>query len=172
MIKILIADDHALFRDGLSMRLKQLVKDAEVVESTDFEGTFKILDNDKFDLLLLDLGMPDTMPWEEAFLLAREKFQGARMAVISASENTRDIKKAMELGAIGYIPKGSDSKILTAALHLILDGGMYLPPEIFNNSKPGAETGIQSLRVRTPHRPPDGGIKTDSRRQVQQADCL
>jgi len=138
-MKILIADDHSLFRDGLRMHLKQLFDEIEVMETQDFAGTFKALDKNKFDLLILDLDMPDAMPWEEAFALAKQKAEGARMAVISASDNNRDIKKAMDLGAIGYIPKRSDPKILSAALKLILDGGIYLPPEILNNPKTSAE---------------------------------
>ena len=55
----------------------------------------------------------------------------ARFAVISASEDTRDIKKALEKGAVGYIPKRMDTKVLNSALRLILDGGHYVPPSLF-----------------------------------------
>lgn len=140
-MKILIADDHSLFRDGLNMRLKQLVKNAEIIETGDFMDSFRILEENKFDLLILDLDMPDSMPWDEAIKLAIEKAHGAKIAIVSASDNYRDIKKAMDLGVSGYIPKRSDPKILSAALNLIIDGGVYLPPAILDKSRSVSELG-------------------------------
>ncbi|MDR1026294.1 MAG: response regulator transcription factor [Lactobacillus sp.] len=134
-MKVLIADDHALFRDGLTMRLKQIDSDINVLSAENFKGALRILDKETdFDLIILDLDMPD-MGWEEAFDLVKEKAGKSRIAILSASENNRDIKKAMEKGAAGYITKRSDPKILTSALNLMLDGSVYLPPEILDKSK-------------------------------------
>lgn len=129
-MKVLIADDHALFRDGLSMQLEKLKSDSVVFQAGSFSQALKILnDEKKLDLIIVDLDMPD-MGWEEGLAAIRQHAGGARYVIISASENPRDIRKSLEAGACGYLPKRSDPKILTRALQLVLDGGTYLPPSV------------------------------------------
>lgn len=141
-MKVLIADDHALFRDGLSMNLEQIDPDTVVFQAGSFSQALKIIDDEKkLDLVIVDLDMPD-MPWEEGIGELRKKANGARFVVISATEDSKSIRRAMENGVSGYIPKRSDSKIMTGALKLVLDGGTYLPPSILDsgsssNSQPG-----------------------------------
>ena len=84
-------------------------------------------------MVILDLDMPD-MKWEDGLSEIRQKANGARYVVVSASENPRDIRKSLEQGVSGYIPKRSEPKILNSALQLILDGGTYLPPSVLDPS--------------------------------------
>ena len=129
-MKILIADDHALFRDGLGMRLEQLYPNIIILQASNYSQTLKILDEDKqIDLIILDLDMPD-MSWETGFSAIKQKAKDARFVIVSASEDVRNIRKTLGEGACGYIPKRSDPKILSRALQLILDGVTYLPPEL------------------------------------------
>ncbi len=129
-MKVLIADDHALFRDGLGMHLEQLYPNMIILQASNFGQALKILEEDnQIDLIVLDLDMPD-MSWEAGIAAIRQKAKEARFVVISASEDIRNIRKALNDGASGYIPKRSDPKILSRALQLILDGGTYLPPEL------------------------------------------
>ena len=129
-MKVLIADDHALFRDGLSMQLEKLNADSVVFQAGSFSQALKILsDEKKLDLIIVDLDMPD-MGWEEGLAAIRQHAGGARYVIISASENPRDIRKSLDAGASGYIPKRSEPKILASALQLVLDGGTYLPPSV------------------------------------------
>ena len=129
-MKVLIADDHALFRDGLGMHLEQLYPNMIILQASNFGQALKILEEDnQIDLIVLDLDMPD-MSWEAGIAAIRQKAKEARFVVISASEDVRSIRKALNDGASGYIPKRSDPKILSRALQLILDGGTYLPPEL------------------------------------------
>ena len=129
-MKILIADDHALFRDGLMMQLEQLSPHVVILQSGNYSQTIKILEKETdFDLIILDLDMPD-MDWEEGFKDVREKAANTRIMIISASDEVRYIRKALEAGACGYIPKRSNTKILANALQLVLDGGTYIPPEL------------------------------------------
>ena len=136
-MKILIADDHALFRDGLSMHLEQIAPQAVISQAGYFSQAAKILEAEpKIDLIIIDLDMPD-MKWEEGLAQLKAKAPGARFIVISASEDNRNIKKALEQGISGYIPKRSETKVLTSALKLILDGGTYLPPSIIEHANAG-----------------------------------
>ena len=135
-MKILIADDHALFRDGLGMRLEQLYPNMIILQASNFGQVLKILEEDKqINLIILDLDMPD-MLWETGLAAIRQKAKDARFVVVSASEDIRNIRKALNEGACGYIPKRSDPKILSRALQLILDGGTYLPPELLSATTP------------------------------------
>lgn len=61
-----------------------------------------------------------------------------RFVVVSASEDVRNIRKVLESGVCGYIPKRSDPKILNSALQLVLDGGTYIPPALIESGGAGA----------------------------------
>lgn len=148
-MKILIADDHALFRDGLSMQLEKLQSDSVVFQAGSFSQALKILaDEKKLDLIIVDLDMPD-MDWEAGLAAIRQNSGGARYVIISASENPRDIRKSLEGGASGYIPKRTDPKILAGALQLVLDGGIYLPPSVLepNPALSGSEKKSATISV-------------------------
>lgn len=135
-MKVLVADDHALFRDGLSIHLEQIDPHAIIFQAGTFSQAMKIIDDEnKLDLVIVDLDMPD-MAWEEALQNLKEKAGDAtRFVIISASEDSRSIRKALEYGISGYITKRSDTKVLIGALKLILDGGTYLPPALLDNNK-------------------------------------
>ena len=156
-MKVLIADDHALFRDGLSMQLEKLKSDLVVFQAGSFSHALKILsDEKKLDLIIIDLDMPD-MGWEEGLSAIREHANGAKYVIISASENPRDIRKSLEAGACGYIPKRSEPKILAGALQLVLDGGTYLPPSVLEpnpaisgSEKRSATASVSNGKILTP----------------------
>lgn len=133
-MKVLIADDHALFRDGLGMRLEQIDPGAIILQASGFSQVLKILEEEKkIDLIILDLDMPD-MSWEEGLAEIRKKAENSRFVVISASEDVRNIRRVLESGVCGYIPKRSDPKILNSALQLVLDGGTYIPPAVIESN--------------------------------------
>ena len=137
-MKVLIADDHALFRDGLSMRLEQIDPKSVIFQAANFTQALKIVNDDKkLDLVILDLDMPD-MHWEAGVEEIKKKSDGARFVVISASEDARCIRYTFDAGVSGYFPKRSDPKILNSALQLILDGGTYFPTSILENNNSSA----------------------------------
>ena len=77
-MKVLIADDHALFRDGLSLHLEQIDPQAVIFQAGNFSQAMKIIDDEKkLDLIIIDLDMPD-MDWEEALKEIKEKTDGGR----------------------------------------------------------------------------------------------
>lgn len=103
-MKILIADDHALFRDGLSMHLEQIAPDAVISQAGNFSQALKILDAEpKIDLIIIDLDMPD-MKWEEGLSQLKSKAPDSRFVVISASEDSRNIKKLLSSASAAICP--------------------------------------------------------------------
>ena len=133
-MKILIADDHALFRDGLAMRLEQINPEIVLHQAPSFSQAVKILDKENnIDIIIVDLDMPD-MRWEDGVEELKKKAPNASMIIISASEDIRNIRKILATGIKGYIPKRSDPKIMYNALKLILEGGTYIPPALIESS--------------------------------------
>lgn len=151
-MKILIADDHALFRDGLALRLEQIVPDAAISQASGYSQVFKILKSDnKFDILVLDVEMQD-MPWLESLRQIREISPQTKIVVVSATEDSRTIRTILSTGVKGYIPKRSEIKVFNNAFKLISDGGTYVPPTVIDNSPinniSGRNTGIKLLTTR------------------------
>ena len=129
-MKILIIDDHALIREALRGVLKELKADATVSEAGDWRNASRqIEENRGFDLILLDLNLPDR---DGADILAelRERYPAGSVVVLSARHDRESVAKALELGALGFIPKSSDREVMLSAFNLIFSGGMYIPPEI------------------------------------------
>lgn len=128
-MRVLIADDHALFRDALGRLVEELDFSASVVQVSSYAQALKVLKNEpSFDMVIFDLEMQDLVSWERGIDEIKNAAGGARLVVVSAIENPRNIRNVLERGANGYISKRSESKILLNALKLILDGGTYIPP--------------------------------------------
>lgn len=127
-MKILLADDHDLFRDGLSCILVKLDTDNLcLLESQDYKSTVsQMLVHDDLDLVLLDLNMPGMHGMQSLRELIRQ-FPTQPIVVLTASSRSSDIETSLQLGAAGFIPKASPTEVLLSALKLILKGGIYAP---------------------------------------------
>ena len=129
-MRILIGDDHVLFREGLRRLLEQLKEGSDFVEASNFDEMLDLCGSeDKFDLILTDLRMPG-WPGFSGIQALREKQPEAKVVVVSASEAHHDVRDALEHGSAGYIPKSSSVKIMLSALDLIFSGGVYVPPTV------------------------------------------
>lgn len=127
-MKLLIVDDHAILREGLAAMLRQIGPDTEVLlASGSAEGLRMAEMHEDLDAVFLDLEMPGG-----GGLSAIPEFGKRRPAlpviVLSSSEDPRDVRRALALGALGYIPKSSPPKALLSALQLVLSGNIYVPP--------------------------------------------
>jgi len=132
-MKILIADEHALFRDGLALRLEEIAPDSVLLQAANYAQVFKILKEEPaLDMIILDTEMPD-MTWQEALKEIRRNAPETAIVVISASEDNRTARMILAAGVKGYIPKRSEVRVLNNALKLILDGGTYVPPMLIDN---------------------------------------
>jgi DNA-binding NarL/FixJ family response regulator len=140
-MKLLVVDDHPLFREGLRSVLDALGSDVKVTEARDFSEALTALQpGADFDLILLDLripGMDDISGIEQL----RDRAPDVPVVVVSALEDRRVVAEAFQHGAIGYIPKTSNSEVMINALKLVLAGGKYLPPIMAGAYDTGLGTG-------------------------------
>jgi len=136
-MKILIGDDHLLFREGLCRLLTQLDDQASFIEAGTFDDVLTLArDGQDFDLVLLDLQMPG-FPGFSGVQEICEAQAGTPVVIVSASEAQADVRAALDAGASGYIPKSSSVKIMLSALNLIFSGGIYVPPSAILGDGPG-----------------------------------
>ncbi len=130
-MKILHADDHALFREGMKFFLKLLDKNVEILEASDFQALMdKLVLEAPVDLLLLDLAMPG-MGELEGFFSIRRQYPKLPVVVLSGSNNTQVIQSILDGGARGYIPKLANSEEMMQALRLVTSGKIYIPDFLF-----------------------------------------
>lgn len=135
-MRFLLCDDHSLFRAGLELVLQDIEGDVEVSGVEDGESLLAETErDDDYDLVLLDLGLPGASGFEVLTRL-RAKHPDLPVAVLSGSDSPGDMRNALDLGAIGYVPKSANGAILLAAIQLMLSGGVYVPPEMFAEESP------------------------------------
>jgi DNA-binding NarL/FixJ family response regulator len=129
-MKILIIDDHHLIREALRGVLKQLRRDATVLESSNAAQAMNVIASQTdINLALLDLNLPD----RDGFSLLEElrrSHPAISVVVLSATQDRSNVLKALELGASGYIPKSAQREVMSGAIQLVLAGGVYIPPQI------------------------------------------
>lgn len=125
--KIVIADDHPLFRSALRQALDNAYPDTTWLEAESADSLQAQLDNDSMlDLIILDLNMPGSHGYSTLIHL-RSHYPAIPVIVISAHEDTKTIAKAMHYGSCGFIPKSTSMEDLATALDAILQGETWLP---------------------------------------------
>lgn len=128
--RIAIADDHPLFRGALRQAVEAVVPRAEIAESGNFESLLQILtQSGTVDLALLDLTMPDVQGFSGLIYL-RAQYPDVPVAIVSANDDPAVIRRSIEFGASGFIPKSLDVPTMGAALEAILAGNTWIPPDI------------------------------------------
>ncbi len=127
MPRVLIADDHGLYRRGLRMALEGAIPDCEVVEADSVDAAIARLDDSRqIDLAMIDLRMDGELSLNMLREI-RDSYPATRFVIISASEARADILRALEWGVHGFISKSqSDAEITTAACD-VLAGRIYVP---------------------------------------------
>jgi DNA-binding NarL/FixJ family response regulator len=136
-MRILLVDDHVLFREGVSMLLQNLMANAVIYEAGSCKEALGQIDaQGGMDLILMDIGLPEVSGME-AIGLIREKYPEIPVVALSSSDDKTTVLQALEKGAMGFVPKTANSQILTSALRLILAHGIYLPPSVFLSDRPG-----------------------------------
>ncbi|MFP5409880.1 MAG: response regulator [Gammaproteobacteria bacterium] len=126
-MKTLLADDHPLMREGVRHVLSQLEPAVEIVDAYDYPSLFaQTAQHVDLDLALVDLNMPGFVGMR-GIAQYRSQFPDIPLVVLSASESPRDIRSALEAGALGYIPKSAPAPVMLAALRQVLAGDLYVP---------------------------------------------
>ena len=122
-LKILLVDDHALFRSGLAFLLEGLGQKIEIVEAGCCEQALQICD-DNTDLILLDYHLPDCDGNFDALRIIKSEFPASTVVVLSSEDDPSIIRGAVENGAAGFIPKSSTPATMITALESIFTGGI------------------------------------------------
>ncbi len=128
-MKVLLADDHALFREGVRLVLESLVDGPlDVVEASDFIQALSAARGDAaLDVALVDLNMPGMDGFSGIEALKRAS-PNLHLVVVSASEQPSDVRRALDSGAHGYISKASSSAAMLDAIRLVLTGETFVSP--------------------------------------------
>jgi len=142
-MKVLLIDDHELFRDGMHLVLAKLDPNIQLFNANSYEDALPFInENPDLDLLLLDLGLPGLSDID-ALKAIRDKSPATPIVVLSSNDDGAKVKQILDLGAQGYIPKSTSAELLIRSLKLVLSGGIYIPPEIlsqFGNGHNGPES--------------------------------
>lgn len=129
-MKVLVIDDHVLVREALRGVLRDSLREAHVIEAPDWRhARLQLEKNRDFDLILLDLGLPDRDGFE-ALTELRESYPAISIVVLSGRHDRESVARALDLGALGFIPKSASREVMLSALNLVVSGGMYIPPVI------------------------------------------
>ena len=127
-MKFLIVDDHALIREAMRGVLLGLRPGAVVNEAADAQAALQALQSHPdTDLVLLDLHLPDQDGLQVLATVA-QRHPAVAVVMLSGERDQATMRKALDLGAQGYIPKAETREVLTSALALVLAGGVYVPP--------------------------------------------
>lgn len=131
-MRILIADDHALMREGMLVVLSRIADEVHMVEASNYaEAGDLIIKHEDLGLVLIDLTMPGGDPFTELDKII-DACVNIPVVVISASESPADMRRAIKAGAKGYLHKAVDNDVLMAAIDLVLSGGIYLPSQLLD----------------------------------------
>lgn len=144
-MRILIIDDHALFRQGLRFLLRDLDADLEIAEAADCNQALAMA-GEPFHVVLLDLHMPG-VAGIDALDAVHGAFEASRIVVLSGEEDPRQVRRAIDAGAAGFIPKSSTPEVLLSALRLVLADGIYLPAVALKGLGNGEGEAISSDRL-------------------------
>jgi DNA-binding NarL/FixJ family response regulator len=136
---ILLVDDHTLFREALLHVLKQLDEQVIVLEAADVAEAMQFISHThNLDLVLLDIDLPG-LDGLTALPELRELAPTVPIVVLSGSESALDVQRALDNGAVGYIPKSCSSHEMLTALRIVLQGDVFVPPRLLSKLGTHAE---------------------------------
>ena len=144
--RFVIADDHPLFRGALREAVSGLFEHVEIGEAGSFEDVAKLLESGgEVDLILLDLNMPGVRGFSGLMYL-RAQYPSVPIVVVSANDDPTVIRRCMDLGTSGFIPKTLGIEEMRAAIKRVLEGGVWTPPDV--DLSAGADTETANLMAR------------------------
>lgn len=160
-MKILIVDDHVLIREALRGVLKEMKREADILEAPNCAQALRLIEEhaDDLRLILLDLTLPDRDGFSVLTQL-RQQYPATSIVVMSALQDRATVSKALDLGALGFIPKSANRDVMVSALQLVFAGGIYVPPEILarETAPSGAPSATRASGERRRGSPADFGL--------------
>jgi DNA-binding NarL/FixJ family response regulator len=159
-MRIIHADDHAMFREGLRPFLLSLAPEVTITEFGDLDSVLAWLDAVELppDLVILDLHMPGMAESVSVAQLRQRLPAGVPLAVLSGDADRDSVVRAMAAGATGYISKRASGASLVNALRLLLSGESYVPPTILQEQPSPAAPHASPWRRPTALTPRERGI--------------
>lgn len=130
-MKLLLADDHAMFRECLTLLIGTQFPHFEWHQASDWHEVHHILNQHPIDLALVDLGMPSHHPWPDEIRRLSATFPTLAVCILSATTAPEVIQSAFQLGVKGYIPKLLGTEELQHAIALVSSGKTYLPNQLW-----------------------------------------
>jgi len=143
--RIIVADDHPLFRDAIIHLLERSVAKVDITQVESFGALTEVLADQKLpSLVLLDLKLSDTQGMD-ALLFLKKQYPSLPVLIISAYDDSSVVRMAMQYGASGFVPKSLEMDRMAEAIHAVLDGDMWFPE--MNDSTAGASSssGFEAL---------------------------
>ncbi|WP_295848540.1 response regulator transcription factor [Tardiphaga sp.] len=129
-LRLIIADDHPLFRGALRQAVSSVLPEARIDETGTFEDLTAMLEQDSdVDLILLDLSMPGISGFSGLIYL-RAQYPAIPVVIVSASDDVGTIRQSLDFGASGFIPKRFGVDTLRDAILRVMDGDVWIPPDI------------------------------------------
>ena len=146
---LVIADDHPLFRDALRQAVKVVLRSAKVDEAGSFNDLTAMLERDsEVDLVLLDLSMPGISGFSGLIYL-RTQYPAIPVVIVSASDDVATIRRSLEFGASGFIPKRFGVETLRDAILKVMEGDVWVPPDVDMSAAADPETAKLRDRLMT-----------------------
>ncbi|MBC7939605.1 MAG: response regulator transcription factor, partial [Chitinophagaceae bacterium] len=129
-MKVLLVDDHPLILSALQAVIQTIGSDTTVIGVDSAAAARATLQQDSdFDLVLLDLALGDADGFD-VLVEFRNAYPAVPVVVVSASERASDVIRAIDSGAMGFVPKSSSHAALHEALGMVMSGSMYVPPSM------------------------------------------
>jgi DNA-binding NarL/FixJ family response regulator len=145
--RLVIADDHPLFRGALREAVTGLFARADIGEAGSFDDVAKLLERGgDVDLILLDLSMPGVRGFSGLMYL-RAQYPSVPIVVVSANDDPAVIRRCLDLGTSGFIPKTLGTDEMRVAIKRVLDGGVCMPPDVDLDTGADAETAALMARL-------------------------
>jgi two-component system, NarL family, nitrate/nitrite response regulator NarL len=142
-MKILIVDDHPIYRKGLVALLDHMERDTVLLQANDgAQALVLIAEHDDLDVVILDLVIPgmDGLRAIAEFGKIRPELP---VIILSSSENTADVRAALANGALGYVPKSAAEHTLLTAIRVVLNGDIYVPPFVLLQAESAHPAGLK-----------------------------
>jgi DNA-binding NarL/FixJ family response regulator len=142
-MKFLVVDDHELIREAMRGTLAELDSEAAILEAADSREAMRLIEeHPDLDLILLDLNLPDRDGFSVLSEL-RKSHPAISVVVMSAQQDHAIVVKALNQGALGFIPKSATRKIILGAVQLVISGGVYIPQALPGQEQaPSAPAGM------------------------------
>ena len=145
--RLIIADDHPLFRGALREALSGMFDEAEIAEADCFDEITKLLDRGaEVDLILLDLSMPGVRGFS-GLLYLRGQYPSVPIIVVSGNDDPAVVRRCMEFGASGFIPKTLGVEVMRTAIDSVLQGHLWTPPDVSSGGAVDAQTAVPLSRL-------------------------